>query len=154
MKTSCEIFTGAKDRDGYGWQRGLGERKAHRVAYVKAYGPIPPGLCVCHKCDNPSCVNPEHLFLGTVAENNIDKKRKGRTSRTGNKQDNTGDKNPNVKLSRKDIEDIRSFPKSYGGNKILSEKYGVSSTHIYRIRKGLSWEVVIRADIARYEDIA
>ena len=80
MKTKCVEFTGTKDKDGYGQlsTTKLGTRKAHRWAWMEVNGPIPKGLCVCHKCDNPSCINPDHLFLGTVKDNAKDRDKKGR----------------------------------------------------------------------------
>lgn len=78
----CLLWTRAKDDLGYGMIRWDGKVvRSHRLAWLLAYGEIPDGLCVLHKCDVPACVNPSHLFLGTKGENNADRDRKGRTYR-------------------------------------------------------------------------
>lgn len=75
----CWIWIGAKNGKGYGstW---IGNKVAlaHRAMFEVHNGPIPPGMLVCHRCDNPACINPEHLFLGTNSDNLQDSKRKGR----------------------------------------------------------------------------
>lgn len=81
---SCWIWTAAKDRDGYGQchasrvAKDLGVTRAHQMAFVTWVGPNPNKLLVCHKCDNPSCCNPLHLFLGTNNDNVQDMMQKGR----------------------------------------------------------------------------
>ncbi len=85
--TDCIIFKGSIAKDGYGilWRRLHGEtrgrtRRAHRLAWERQHGPIPKGLCVLHKCDTPLCVNVEHLFLGSPADNSKDMMTKGRVA--------------------------------------------------------------------------
>lgn len=75
---ACWIWRGSCNSKGYGQYRGLG---AHRISYEFYFGPIPDGLFICHHCDNPPCVNPNHLFEGTHADNIRDRNRKGRLPR-------------------------------------------------------------------------
>jgi hypothetical protein len=79
--SECWVFVGTGTvNGGHGAIRVDGKmEKAHRVAWKLAHGSIPDGMCVCHHCDNPPCINPAHLFLGTVADNNRDRHNKGRS---------------------------------------------------------------------------
>jgi len=82
MNERCIEWSGLKDREGYGETprriRSTGRRRVHRWAYELFYGPIPQGLLVMHRCDNPSCINPTHLTVGTNQDNQRDCAAKGR----------------------------------------------------------------------------
>ncbi len=131
---SCWNWQGRLHRNGYG-QIGFRsrDRLAHRFAWRLVYGNIPPGLHILHSCDNPSCVNPTHLSIGTRSENMQDASRKGRTyaPMRGLK----GELNPFSKLTnlqRQEIRDRHAQGESYG---MLAKAYGLGKTTIARIIK-------------------
>jgi hypothetical protein len=78
-ESGCHVYTGSKTHNGYGRLAfRFKHYRAHRVSFELNFGPIPHGHQVCHKCDNPPCINPDHLFLGTAKDNALDRKIKGR----------------------------------------------------------------------------
>ena len=89
MANGCLEWTGHRDKDGYG-DIGIkgANKRAHRVAWEEVYGPIPMGMKVCHHCDNPPCIDVEHLFVGTTKDNSQDASSKGRLAGI-----NTGERN-------------------------------------------------------------
>ena len=107
---------------------------AHRVMWEITYGPIPESLCVCHHCDNPDCVNPAHLFLGTHAENLRDMARKGRSKPSGVK----GEKHPRAKLTAVQVREIRvlASERSY---RSLAKEFRVNFSTIGDIVTRRSW---------------
>lgn len=111
--------------------------RAHRVYYRAAYGEIPKGLWVLHKCNNPSCTNPEHLYAGTPKQNIEDRARAG--NNTGWKGPNqVGTENTNVKLTEDQVKDILNNRK-YGMSKVLAQKYNTSPAYIRRIWQRKTW---------------
>jgi hypothetical protein len=143
-ETGCWIWIKSTDKDGYGYitVNKVSER-AHRMSYRIHKGEIPQGMCVCHTCDTPECVNPDHLFLATNQENTADKVRKGRQSRQGPKGGVTGENNPNAKLTKDDVVFILdNYSKKKGVRKMLAEKFGVNPNTIHSIWKGNSWRKV------------
>lgn len=115
---------------------------AHRVSWEIHRGIIPEGMHVLHSCDSPSCVNPAHLFLGTQADNNRDMAAKGRQAK-GTVLSRPGECNPNAKLTREIVQQIRAEyrPRAPGrGLPALAKKYGVGISAIHSIVKGHSWK--------------
>lgn len=124
---------------GYGWIGGGLERDhhglyAHRVAWELAYGPIPDGFFVCHHCDNPPCVNPAHLFLGTHKSNAADMLAKDR----GPKPDWKGETAHNVKLTKAQVREIRSLRPTHTYVE-LGQRFGVHYSTIWDIVNRRSW---------------
>lgn len=133
---SCWIWTGPIGWGGYGVFRRHGKTEfAHRISYFVANREYPDNLIVCHKCDNPICVNPNHLFVGTHADNVHDMMRKGRSNQA------RGESSGKAKLSRHDVFDIRRRFKKDGKTAVeLASEYGVNKENIYRIAYRQSWK--------------
>lgn len=116
---------------------------ASRYLWEQRYGPIPAGLCVCHKCDNPKCVNPRHLFLGTQKENMQDCLRKGRFNHGS--RGLAGERHNLAKLTETDVRAIRrKYRKGTGlrnrGNSAkLAAIYGITQTQVCNIAKRRQW---------------
>jgi hypothetical protein len=130
---ACWPWTRAAMRSGHGVSSQLlNERLAHRVAYTLACGPIPEGLLACHRCDNPPCCNPAHLFLGTIADNNADMHSKGR-GKVPRAPRMVGEDHPSTKLRDTHVSEILA---SADSARDLAKRYGVNQSTISRIRTG------------------
>lgn len=133
--SGCWLWTGATKELGYG-VIGLGRRedgtaKAHRVSYELHKGPT-GGLCVLHECDNPACVNPDHLRLGTLKDNARDCVSRGRNFIP----DNRGS---NAKWARLNEEKVRNILTRRVPGTEYARLYGVSKSAVYQIWRGNNW---------------
>ena len=127
--TGCWLWIGPVTGKGYGrlkidWRQ-RGNIYAHRLSWEIHKGAIPDGLSVLHVCDVSACVNPAHLFLGTISDNHADMYRKGR--------------GPNVVLKPADVLAIRASPLRDGAT---AKQYGVSRNAVRDVRKRLTWDWV------------
>ena len=131
QRGECWRWLGSTNEEGYGhfYSRIEGEIfwRAHRYSYRLHKGPIAKGLIVCHSCDNPWCVNPEHLWVGTDEENMRDTAIKGRRR---------GAKNGNAKITE---DDVRAIRKSTETTYVLGERYGLHPSTIGNIRNRKKW---------------
>ena len=130
-KDGCWLWT-ATLTHGYGsfWLAGTNAR-AHRVAYTLAHGTIPDDLCVCHRCDNPRCVNPEHLFLGTNAENQADKVAKQRHSR--------GESHGAARMTFEDAVEIRRLAARGVKRTAIATRFKVSRAVVHAVLANRIW---------------
>ncbi len=143
----CWEWHGHRNRQGYGRMKRDGRRvAAHRVSWEVHFGPIPDGMLVCHRCDNPPCVRPDHLFLGTVSDNNHDMIAKGRDAR-GDRSGSRlhperlarGETHPRAKLSSEAVRVIRAAAAAGAHKTTLARRFGVSDTSIGRVLTRASW---------------
>lgn len=130
----CWEWKGNINNHGYG--RVKFDKKiysAHRLSYKHFNGLIPEGLLVCHKCDNRKCVNPHHLFLGTIQDNAKDRNSKNRQFKP------KGTKHPNCFLDPEQVIEIRSRALQGENQKELAREFGISQGHVSDIKLKKTW---------------
>jgi len=131
--SGCRIWTGYGTADGYGRMRVNGSMvMVHRIAYELAFGGIPTGLMVCHRCDVRSCCNPEHLFLGTNAENMRDMVAKNRQS--------SGKHRPDAKLDEGKVTRMRSQRAKGQTIRSLAAEFGVKKSTVEQVVNFKRWK--------------
>lgn len=135
--TGCWLWVGAANRGRYGVMRAETKSRAtvlaHRASWRIHFGEIPTAMFVCHRCDNPSCVNPSHLFLGTNADNMRDKQVKGRAP--------SGEAASNAKLTAAQVDHIRVILSTgVVTQQRIADAFGVSGSTIAYINTGHTWK--------------
>jgi HNH endonuclease len=133
----CWEWQGFRDVSGYGMigrSQHQAARRAHRVSWEMHNGrPVPEGLFVLHHCDNPPCVNPAHLYVGTKVDNARDRIVRGRSRHYG------AEANPNAKLVEADVRTIIAAVAGGETQTAVAKRYGISQAHVSEIVRGKSW---------------
>lgn len=131
----CWPWQGKTDKDGYGlfWFVD-NNRRSNRMAWIIYVGEIPSGMMVCHDCDNPGCVNPKHLFLGTSFDNNKDMYDKGRDNIA------KGEDKWNATLTNEDIPIIREMLAKHIKISFIAQKFNTKPENIRNIKRGYTWK--------------
>lgn len=140
----CWEWQASRNANGYG-QFALGKRDsgsdvcaiASRVAWELSFGPIPPGVDVCHKCDNPPCCNPGHLFLGTQTDNTADMVNKGRMNKSNQTK---GEAVHTARLSPDQVIEIRRLRDAGVSQRRVAKQFGVGQAAISNIALRKSWK--------------
>jgi predicted DNA-binding protein (UPF0251 family) len=148
----CWFWKGYVRPDGYGEISVKGKvRRAHRVSFEMHNGGIGEGECVCHACDVPGCVRPDHLWLGTRDDNQKDMAKKGRAARGDRngavlhpERMERGEAHHNAKLTEKEVREIRKLYLETGlSQSALAKKYGVAQSAVFRILNRKSWKHLV-----------
>lgn len=134
--TGCWLWAGGTFRNGYGKSSSL---RAHRLSWEIHMGPVPPAMCVCHRCDTPACVNPDHLFLGTQADNVTDSTKKGR-SRVG--VGVLGEAHPRARITEAQVRWIRELRRAGLGHRRIGRITAIPSTNVWSVLSGRTWSHV------------
>lgn len=135
----CWLWRGSLNNKGYGLfnlSREAGLVLAHRHSYAESRGPIPEGLLVMHSCDEPRCVRPEHLALGTIADNQADMARKGRAGQRG-------EKSSQAKLTEQSVREIRAAVDGGEPAPIVAQRYGVTRGLVSGVARRVRWRHVV-----------
>lgn len=149
---TCWLWGASLKPNGYGqFSIKRKQRLSHRVAWELTHGPIPDGIMVCHSCDNPRCVNPDHLFLGTHSANMIDRAAKGRANLPRGQKHGLslhperrvrGEHVPGAKLNDEKVRDIRHLAAEGMTHQAIANRFGVTQSVVSRIVKRLGWKHV------------
>lgn len=143
-ENGCWNWTRSINSKGYGhFALQRKDMLAHRMAWILKHGPIPPGLCALHKCDNRRCINPDHLFLGTKSDNSLDASKKGRRYIIPKAVMRKGENHGLAKLTNEQaLQIFRQYFKRKTTMRQLSKEFGVCPQTICNIIHGKTWSTI------------